>query len=69
MADLSPHRSATSGIAESAVRQVNEGTSSLQVQSPLNERWWREVMDCYCYLTPIQDFFERRENTLWKKIQ
>ena len=24
-------------------------------------------MDCYCYLTPIQDFVERRENTLMKE--
>ena len=57
MADLPPHRSATSGKDERAVRRVNEGTSSLQVQSRLNESGWGEVMDCYCYLTPLQDFF------------
>ena len=35
-----PHRSETNGIAERAVRRVNEGTSAVLLQSGLNESWW-----------------------------
>ena len=34
-----PHRSETNGIAERAVRRVKEGTSSVLLQSGLNENW------------------------------
>ena len=45
-----PHRSETNGIAERAARQVNEGISSVLVQSGLQESWWAEAMECTCYL-------------------
>ena len=50
-----PHKSETTGIAERAVRRVKEGTSAVLLQSGLNESWWADSMECYCYLRNIQD--------------
>ena len=50
-----PHRSETSGIAERAVRRIKEGTSAVLLQSGLDEMWWADSMECYCYLRNIQD--------------
>ena len=45
-----PRRSETNGIAERVAQGVKEGTSSVSVQSGLQECWWAEAMECYCYL-------------------
>ena len=45
-----PHRSETYGIAERAVRRVKEGTSAVLLQSGLDNEWWADSMECYCYL-------------------
>ena len=50
-----PHRSETNGIAERTVRRVKEGTSAVLLQSGLDENWWADSMECYCYLRNIQD--------------
>ena len=50
-----PHRSETNGIAEKAVRRVKEGTSAVLLQSGLDQKWWADSMECYCYLRNIQD--------------
>ena len=50
-----PHRSETNGIAERTVRRVKEGTSAVLLQSGLDEQWWADSMECYCYLRNIQD--------------
>ena len=50
-----PHRSETNGIAERAVRRVKEGTSAVLLQSGLDEKWWADSTECYCYLRNIQD--------------
>ena len=50
-----PHRSETNGIAERAVRRVKEGTSAILLQSGLDEKWWADSMECYCYLRNVQD--------------
>ena len=50
-----PHRSETNAIAERAVRRVKEGTSAVLLQSGLDEKWWADSMECYCYLRNIQD--------------
>ena len=50
-----PHRSETNGIAERAVRRVKEGTSAVLLQSGLDEKWWADSMECYCYLRNMQD--------------
>ena len=50
-----PHRSETNGIAERAVRGVKEGASAVLLQSGLDENWWTDSMECYCYLRNIQD--------------
>ena len=34
-----PHRSETNGIAEKAVRRVEEGTSAVLLQSGLDKEW------------------------------
>ena len=49
------HRSETDGIAGRAVRRVKEGTSAVLLQSGLDERWWADSMECYCYLRNFQD--------------
>ena len=36
-------------------RRVKEGTSSVLVQSGLQENWWAEAMECHCYLRNVQD--------------
>ena len=50
-----PHRSETIGIAERAVRRVKEGTLAVLLQSGLDEKWWADSMECYCYVRNIQD--------------
>ena len=50
-----PHRSETNGIAERAVRRVEEGTSAVLLQSGLNESWWAVSMECYIYLRNVTD--------------
>ena len=52
---LTPHRSETNGIAERAVRRVQEGTSAVLLQSGLNESWLADSMGCFCYLRKIRD--------------
>ena len=49
------NRSETNGIAERAVRRVNEGTSAVLSQSGLNESWWADSMECYTYLRNVTD--------------
>ena len=53
-----PHRSETNGIAERAVRRVEEGTSAVLLQSGLNESWWEDSMECYTYLRNVTDLVE-----------
>ena len=50
-----PHRSETNGIAERAVRRVNEVTSAVLLQSGLDKEWWADYMECCCYLRNNQD--------------
>ena len=45
----------TNGIAERAIRRVKEGTSAVLLQSGLDEKWWADSTECYCYLRNIQD--------------
>ena len=40
---------------ERAVRRVKEGTSAVLLQSGLDEKWWADSMECYCYLRNSQD--------------
>ena len=68
-----PHRSETNGVAERAVRGVEEGTSAVLLQSGLDSEWWADSMDCYCYRRNIQDLlsdgktpYERRFGMLLK---
>ena len=55
IATSTPHRSETDGIAERAVRRVEEGTSAVLLQSGLNESWWADSMECYTYLRNVTD--------------
>ena len=50
-----PHKSETYRIAERAVRRVKEGTSAVLLQSGLDNEWWADSMECYCYLRNSQD--------------
>ena len=34
---------------------MKEGTSAVLLQSGLDEKWWADSMECYCYLRNIQD--------------
>ena len=49
------HRSETNGIAEREVRRIKQGTSAVLLQSGLDEKWWADSMEWYCYLRNIQD--------------
>ena len=49
------HGSDTNDIAERAVRRVKEGTSAVQLQSGLDEQWWADSVECYCYLRNVHD--------------
>ena len=60
-----PHRSETNGIAERAVRTVQEGTSAVLLQSGLDENWWADSIECYTYLRNIQDLLSDGK-TLWE---
>ena len=50
-----PHSSETNGIAERAVRRVKEGTSTVLLQSGLNENWWADSVECLSYLRNVTD--------------
>ena len=52
-----PHRSETNGIAERAVRRVQEGTSAGLLQSGLDEKWWADSMECCTFLRNVTDSF------------
>ena len=43
-----PHRSETHGIAERVVRMLKDGTFA-----GLDNEWWEDSMECYCYLRNI----------------
>ena len=49
------NRSETIGIAERVVRRVNDGTQAVLLQSGLDERWWSDSLEWYCYLRNVQD--------------
>ena len=34
---------------------MKKGTSAVLLQSGLDENWWADSMECYCYLRNIQD--------------
>ena len=38
-----------------AVRRVKVGTSAVLPHSGLDEKWWSDSMECYCYLRNVQD--------------
>ena len=40
-----PHRSATNGIAEGAVRRIKERTSAVLLQSGLDEKLWADSVE------------------------
>ena len=40
---------------QKAVRRVKEGTSAVLLQTGLDENWWEDFMECYCYLRNVQD--------------
>ena len=54
-----PYRSQTNGVIERSVRVVKEGTACALVQSGLENKWWPEAMDCFCFLrntsVPLED--------------
>ena len=52
---VTPHRSETNVIAERAVCRIKERTSAVLLHSGLDEKWWVDSMECYCYLRNIQD--------------
>ena len=49
------HKSETNGIAEREMRRVKKVTSAVLLQSGLDEKWWADSMECYCYLRSIHD--------------
>ena len=64
-----PHRSWTDGIAERAVRRVKERAWTVLLQSGLDEKWWADSMECYCYLRKVEHLLVDGENSLWKTLR
>ena len=64
-----PHviRSATHGIAESAVRSVSEGTSTILLQSGLDEQWWADFYGMLLLLTQYPRFLSRWEKSPYER--
>ena len=56
------HRSETTGIAERAVRRAKEGASAVLPQSGLDEKWWSDSVECYCYLRNVQNLLADGES-------
>ena len=54
------HRSETNGIAERAVR-VKQTLSAVLLQSGLDDKWWSDSMECYCYPRNVQDLLAERK--------
>ena len=54
-----PYQLETNGIAEEAVRRVKEATSSISLQSGLDELWWTESMECCCYFYALSRIFHQ----------
>ena len=52
-----PHRSETNGIAERAVRRVDEGTSCVLGQSGFTHRWWAWAMKANWFQRNVVDIF------------
>ena len=42
-------------LKEQYAELIKEGTSAVLLQSGLDEKWWADSMECYCYLRNIQD--------------
>ena len=42
-------------LLRKAVRRVKEETSAVLLQSGLDNEWWADSMECFCYLRNIQD--------------
>ena len=64
-----PQRPETNGIAERAVRRVEEGTSAVLLQSGLGNGWWADSMECYCYLRNIQDLLSDGKTPYEKAVR
>ena len=50
-----PHRPATNGVVERAMRTLKEGTACLLSQAGLQPDWWVEAADCFLFLSNIVD--------------
>ena len=63
-----PYRSETNGITERAFRQVKVGTSAVLLHSRLDDKWWSDSMECYCYLRNVQDLLAERETPYGRRF-
>ena len=64
-----PHRSETNGIAERAIRRIKEGTSAVLLQSGLDEKWWADSMESYCYLRHIEDLLSDGKTPCGRRLK
>ena len=58
----------TNGIAERAVRRINEGTSAVLMQSGLEEKWSADSMKCYCYLRDVWDLLADGKTPRYREV-
>ena len=63
-----PHRSQTNGFAEKAVRRIMEETSAVLLRSGLDEKWWADSMECYCYLRNVPDLLSDRKTPYERRL-
>ena len=63
-----PHKKATNGIAERAIRRVREGTGASLVQAGMDPIWWGgEACQCYCFLRMTRDLLHPDGKTAFER--
>ena len=53
-----PHVPQTNGMPENVLKEAKERTACILSQSGLCDAWWKEAMECFCFLRSVVD-------TLW----
>ena len=52
-----------------AVRRFKEGTSAVLLQSGLDNEWWADSMESYCYLRNIQDLLSVGKTSYERRVR
>ena len=50
------------------MHRVKEGTSAVLLQSGVDNEWWADSMECYCFLRKIQDLLSDGKTLLQRRF-